>query len=123
MTTAKRGLTTAKLQELSQGGIFVWGTEDLTYPTALAQFLGRADIQIVGPSWLRTWRWDTQRYTGIVLDHAAVPSREEMQKFFEVKTLVRPGSHDHRYSDAAMLTPASGVSNPLPSGSVAGGLA
>jgi hypothetical protein len=89
VTTAKRGLTTVKLQELPQGGIFVWGTEDLTYPTALAQFLGRADIQIVGPSWLRNW-WQNQRYTGIVIDHAAVPSREEMEKFFQVKMQVKP---------------------------------
>ncbi len=35
------------------------------------------------------WQWSDQWYTGIVFDHAARPSREEMEKVLEVKMQVR----------------------------------
>ena len=63
------GRTTELMKEAPPGSVYVWVNHHLDYPLALAQALGRGDLQIVSPSWL-DYRWRGLQISGLVLDHA-----------------------------------------------------
>lgn len=46
------GQTTSQIQTAPHGAVFIWVTSDLTYPRAIAQRLGRGDLEFVTPSFL-----------------------------------------------------------------------
>lgn len=85
----RRAGTSGQMIAAPIGCVFVWGSDDLAYPIALAAALSRQDLHVVGPSWLRTWLWNNQTYTGIVIDHAARLTQRELEAFLDVKMLVR----------------------------------
>lgn len=64
------GSTTRQMLAAPQGSVFVWVTDHLHYPTDLAKRLGRKDLVIVGPSWLKVGRYQGLELKGLVLDHA-----------------------------------------------------
>lgn len=63
------GRTTRIMQTAPRGAFFVWGTDDLRYPKALAAKLGREDLQIVGPSWFTARRYRGCDPINIRADH------------------------------------------------------
>jgi hypothetical protein len=62
---------TAQLKQAPQGAVFIWVNADVSYPKQLARQLGRDDLQIVGPGWLDSYRWQGQTFPWIEVDHAA----------------------------------------------------
>lgn len=68
----KRGVTTTALANAPQGAVYVWRDANLDYPHALAQSIGRNDLKIVGPWWLRPWSVEgtTLKRSQVVVDHS-----------------------------------------------------
>lgn len=65
------GRTKAQMTEAARGAIYIWCNGVLSYPKALAQYLGRQDLHIYSPSALDDHRlYAGRRLSGIVLDHA-----------------------------------------------------
>jgi len=66
-----QGQTTCQMRAAPRAALFIWRDEDLTYPKALAQHLGRSDLRIKPASILITRKYISYaKPTGIVLDHA-----------------------------------------------------
>ncbi|GMW03994.1 MAG: hypothetical protein AMXMBFR84_51280 [Candidatus Hydrogenedentota bacterium] len=84
------GATTRQMEQAPQGAVFVWCNHHLDYPQALAQKLGRDDLEIVGPTWLEGHAWYGLRISGIVLDHAAYLSDSQQYGLSKVLTRVTP---------------------------------
>jgi hypothetical protein len=61
------------------GAVFVWLSNSLGYARVLAEKIGRDDLKIVGPSWFASNKWRGLEMTGIVIDHAAQLTDEEMR--------------------------------------------
>lgn len=66
------GTTSRQMENAPYGALFVWPNEVLDYPRALANHLGRGDLEIVGPSALKYYeqRLAGRQFSGVVLDHA-----------------------------------------------------
>lgn len=67
--TRQSGVTTRHMREAPQGAIYVWVNGHLNYPKALAQSLGRSDLEIQPPSWLSR-RAVAGLERPVVIDHA-----------------------------------------------------
>ena len=63
------GKTTQQLQQAPQRCYFVWCASNTYYPKRLAQFLGRYDIKVVSPDFLRIF---VSTGAPIIIDHALV---------------------------------------------------
>jgi hypothetical protein len=72
------GRTTAQMQMAPKGAIYIWCNGHLDYPKDLARRLGREDLVIVSPYWLTDRRYSGQRLSGVVIDHAATLSKEQL---------------------------------------------
>lgn len=83
------GLTTAQMQSAPKNSVFVWVNEFLDYPRELAGFIGRGDLEIVGPSWLTSDHWRGRIFSGLVKDHACRLSEEEWEAWDYLRPLVR----------------------------------
>lgn len=70
MTTRGSGETTRQMLSAPRGAFFVWCNHHMDYPRHLAKLLGRGDLQIKPPSFLRN---DLLRgyERELVVDHAA----------------------------------------------------
>jgi len=77
------GRTTEQMKNAATGAFYVWCNRDLNYPKRLAQRLGRSDLRVVFPGWLRVgWRGLALYPGDVVLDHAIQPRQldEEQQR-------------------------------------------
>ena len=70
--------TTEQMKSAPRGAVFVWCTENLAYPRALAAHLGRQDLELRTPSWCTTGLWG-RKPCAVVLDHATRLSPAGMQ--------------------------------------------
>jgi hypothetical protein len=61
------GKTTRQLEGAPPNAIFIWCNENTSYPTMLARSLGRTDIQVKGPGWIKSSRGCNS--VEIVVDH------------------------------------------------------
>lgn len=66
----KKGNTKSQMERAPRGCIFVWCSEDTRYPKQLAGMIGRNDLVLVGPSWLRS-EGPRKTDTPVMVDHAA----------------------------------------------------
>lgn len=68
---AERGVghTARQILEAPRGATFVWVTGVLGYPSALASYLGRHDLNIRSPRWAKDRLFRGTRRP-VVLDHA-----------------------------------------------------
>lgn len=83
------GMTTLQMREAPQGAVYVWPNEVLGYPKRLARDIGRDDLQIVSPWWLRAAMWQGMRLSGIVLDHATELTSSLWDSYFRAKAQTR----------------------------------
>jgi hypothetical protein len=88
------GRTSQQLKFAPQGAIFIWCNDRLDYPKCLIgrHWINRPDIKIVAPSWLDDG-WRGQRFTGIVIDHAAQLSSRHQALLREAQTRVQRGNN------------------------------
>lgn len=63
------GITTRLMKRAPEGAIFVWCRGDTSYALALAESLGRDDLEIVGPGYIEQGRYRGIKDLQIVLDH------------------------------------------------------
>lgn len=66
----KSGLTTSQMLAAPQNAIYVWCNAYTHYARALASHLGRLDLQIRAPEFLRVEGWNGKASQRIVCDHA-----------------------------------------------------
>ena len=77
--TRGTGRTTKQMKEAPQNAVFIWGTPgSIEYAVDLARKIGREDLQIKTPVWLKD-QWKGLRLTGVVVDHAAPLSSEQAE--------------------------------------------
>lgn len=65
------GTTSRQMRAAQHGATYLWGENHLSYPRDLARHLGRTDLRIVGPEWLRGGNYLGLRSGELVVDHAA----------------------------------------------------
>lgn len=65
------GRTTHAMRAAKKGSVYVWVNHHLDYPKQLARKLGREDLVIVSPEWLRSAQWRGRQFPDIMLDHEA----------------------------------------------------
>lgn len=76
------GRTTEQMKQAPKNAYYVWCNRHLNCPVGLARRLGRIDLRIVSPGWLRdSWRGLPLHPGDVVLDHAIQPRQldEEQQ--------------------------------------------
>ena len=78
MSDRGSGRTTDAMHSAPPKAIYVWCNDRLDYPKRLALDIGRKDLQIVGPSWLRDG-WYGLEYPAIVVDHATHLGDEQIR--------------------------------------------
>ena len=71
MTDRQTGRTTKQMQDAPENAVFIWVNQHLAYPEMLAQGLGRDDLEIKPPSWLKERNTRAREFSGLVIDHAA----------------------------------------------------
>lgn len=64
------GRTTKQLRALKPNALFVWCNGHMAYPKLLAMHLGREDITIVQPDYIKSDKWKGLTFSEVVLDHA-----------------------------------------------------
>lgn len=91
--SCQQGKTAQQMLNAPHGAVYVWVNDSLSYPKALARRLGRDDLDIKTLTWLDDDNHFMGReYSGVVLDHAAVPTGKQMDNFYKVNRLcVRKG--------------------------------
>lgn len=67
----QNGQTTNQMLEAPKDALYIWCNDSLSYPKALAQYLGRGDLQIFGLSALNGDKLRGRVFTDIIVDHAA----------------------------------------------------
>jgi hypothetical protein len=87
--TRREGTTTQAMLRAPHGAVYVWSNEATAYPRQLAEKLGRHDLKIVGPDWLRFGSWHGTEPSGIELDHACRLDTLEWRAFEDAKSQVR----------------------------------
>lgn len=70
------GRTTQQMKAAPKGAIYVWCNNHLHYPRQLSLALGRLDLTIVGPEWLKRKGYTN---TEVVVDHAAELTFEQQR--------------------------------------------
>jgi hypothetical protein len=90
ITNGRRaGRTTAAMLAAPQGAFYIWPNGELVYPMKLARELGREDLKIKSPEWLRADRLAGQRKP-IALDHATQLSAEVFEFVKDYNALCTP---------------------------------
>ena len=72
------GRTKQQMLNAPQGAVFVWVNHHIDYPRALAYNIDRRDLKIVAPSWLDQRNTRGHEFSGIVVDHAADLSEDQL---------------------------------------------
>jgi hypothetical protein len=86
MTERGTGRTTKQMVSAPACAVFVWCNGMLSYPNQLAQFLGRKDLEIVGPSWLEmdSWRGRDRLAFHLVTDHALHMTIKQYERYRDI---------------------------------------
>ena len=79
------GITSQQMKDAKPNAVFVWCGSNTYYPEKLAQSLGRQDLKIVSPYWLRMESIRGREFTEIVVDHAADLTDSQHEAFLEAK--------------------------------------
>jgi hypothetical protein len=83
------GQTALQIMEAPQGAVFIFVRGATIYPRELAVLLNRADLSIVGPSWIAEEKWRGLTLTGIVVDHAVELTRGEEIALMQAQAAIR----------------------------------
>ena len=84
------GRTTKQMKEAPQNAVFIWGTPgSIGYAVDLARRIGREDLQIKTPVWLKD-NWQGLKLSGVVVDHATTLNDEQHEGLR--KALIRIGA-------------------------------
>lgn len=75
----KTGETTRQMLDAPKDALYIWCNDNLGYPKALAQYLGRGDLQIFGLSALNGDRLLGRVFTDIIVDHAARMNHDQWE--------------------------------------------
>lgn len=89
MDDRQTGRTTRQMQDAPQRAIFVWCNHHFAYPRDLSRKIGRPDLELVSPDWLTHDRWRGRTLTGIVVDHAANLTADELDALEAARTRIR----------------------------------
>ena len=89
------GRTTQQLKALPLNAIYISCNHScIYYDTQLTRMLNRRDIQVVGPDWVTSMRWQGLTYSAIEVDHAYPDVSRRTALFYEylqrARTRVRP---------------------------------
>lgn len=82
------GRTTKQMLNAPRNAVFIWCNNQTFYAKCLAIDIGRGDLRIVSPNWLRD-AWRGRTFSGIIVDHAARLSIDENAALDEAMTRVR----------------------------------
>lgn len=82
--------TTQAMRSAPTGAVYVWVHDSLGYPKALAHAIGRDDLIVVGPGWLKDRKYMGLELGGLCMDHDARLTEELWERYMEAKTRVRP---------------------------------
>jgi hypothetical protein len=88
MQSRGNGRTTRQMLFAPRGAHFIWVSNDISYPLALAKKCFREDLRIVGPSWITTEKFRAEVVHGIILDHAVRLTEEEFQQVFIARSRI-----------------------------------
>lgn len=77
----RSGITTQQMRNAPIGSLYIWCNGILDYPRKLAEEIGRGDLDFRSPGWMSRGAWYGREYSGVVLDHAAHLTQEQMQMF------------------------------------------
>jgi len=77
------------MQEAPKGAVFVWCNRHTDYPKALAQKIGRTDLEIRPLAWLRPENVRGREFAGVVLDHAVRLDSEGYEALYWVRARMR----------------------------------
>lgn len=77
----REGWTTAAMRAAPDGAVYVWVNSHLAYPRALARSLGRTDLLVVSPGWVRASNLQGRRVP-IVVDHAARLTGDQLDELW-----------------------------------------
>lgn len=83
------GRTTMQMLTAPHGAIFVWCGSMLDYPITLSCRLERADLRVVSPYWLESYKWAGQEWAEVVVDHAAELTPLQRKGLMQALTRVR----------------------------------
>lgn len=82
------GRTTKQMLDAPHDAVFIWCNNETFYAKCLASDIGRGDLKIVPPNWLRDG-WRGRTFSGIIVDHAVRLSIDESAALDEAMTRVR----------------------------------
>jgi len=82
------------MEAAPKNALFIWCNKHTEYPKQLARKLGREDLRIFSPGFLAEGRWRGMTFTGIVTDHAFIPSHEQYGALKIMQTCVIPPKGD-----------------------------
>ncbi len=83
------GTTTQQLKAAPADAVYICNAGELHYTIRLAQSIDRGDLQIKTPSWLGLGRYVGLEFTGIVIDHNANLTDEEIRAFENALSRIR----------------------------------
>lgn len=78
------GVTAQQMRDAPRDSVYIWVNQHLSYPLRLAAILGRDDLKVVSPGWLRPSNVYGQRRE-VVVDHACWLSFEQQQCLREMQ--------------------------------------
>ena len=82
-----RGITANQMVSAPKRAVYIWCTNNLVYPKALARKLGRSDLEIHSPSFLRE-RFRGRRFSGLIIDHSTELSNSEFLNYIVVMSRI-----------------------------------
>ena len=89
LKTRGNGRTTRQMKAAAPGAIFIWLNENTRIAKSIAVTADRADLKIVGPSWLDDRRWRGLELTGITVDHAVRLTHDQWESLWDAKIRIR----------------------------------
>jgi len=82
------GRTTKQMLDAPCNAVFIWCNNETFYAKCLASDIGRGDLEIVQPNWLRDG-WRGRTFSGIIVDHAVCLSIDENDALDKAMARVR----------------------------------
>ena len=88
---SQTGVTTQQMTDAPQGAMYVWCNSELHYPKSLARTLGRTDLVVLPPSWLRADNVMPRNFPAVCVDHALRPDSQatEAIRYLRERGLLR----------------------------------
>ena len=75
------GRTTRAMQDAPKNAVYIWWCAELETPRRLAAVAGRSDLEIVSPWWLTDRQFSGRKLSGVIVDHAAQLSIEQLLEY------------------------------------------